>query len=116
VNRASHRKIGLHIPFKIINKLSLPPEPLLDLRMIVDIVQDGKPVAWRGFRVGSIGPEFGERPGIVCTRDPLWLIRPSSVRVHGVSFSMITAFQQIVEALIGFYRLRERLNIPNRSW
>jgi len=59
--------------------------------MVVDIIQDGKPVARRCLGVGSVGPKLGENTSIVAARNDLRLIRLARVRVDFVPSAGIAA-------------------------
>ena len=55
-------KVGLDISLESIQNGSFAANPILELRMIWDAVQDGEPVAGGRFGIGTVGPELGQNP------------------------------------------------------
>ena len=84
--------------------------------MVTDVVQNGEPMAWRGFGIWPIRPEFGQDSGIVSSRHQIGGIRFSRGRVDTVAWAWRAAIGSVVEGCIGFQRGGVRLSVAAGGW
>mmetsp|Transcript_8826 Transcript_8826/g.14554 ORF Transcript_8826/g.14554 Transcript_8826/m.14554 type:complete len:255 (-) Transcript_8826:554-1318(-) len=96
---AAQSKVRFDIVLKNINsRTGLSADPSLRLWDVVnDIIQHNIPVARWSYRIGPIGPKFGQDPGIITSRHFLFRIWVASDWVAVVSASNITTMQSVVE-------------------
>ena len=68
--------------------------------MIIDVIQNGKPVARRRFRVRTIGPKFCQYTGIISPFNDLRGVGLPSNRVDRIAIFLVTSVHVIVKVII----------------
>ena len=91
-------EVGAYIPFKIIHLITLPTPLFDEIRMIVQLVEDGEPVAGWCFRVGSVCPEFGNDTSVIGAFNDIGRIRFARVWVDGVALARCISTLRTVES------------------
>ena len=98
----TQREVGLDIPFQIAQDVALALELLDQIGMVADVVQDGEPVARRGFRVGTVRPKLGQHPREVAPRNHVGRIGLSRGGVDTVPRTWRAPVVRVVKRRIRF--------------
>jgi len=85
VHRPAQGEVRLCVPRERIEKRALAADAPDQFLVVVDRVQDHKPVAGRRLEIGPVGPELGEHARVVAHRHELWLVGPAGGRIDGVA-------------------------------
>ena len=99
VHGSAQGEVELDVPFEIVEHVTLALDLLDSFGLVRDVVGDHEPVARGRFRVGTIGPELGQHPGVVAPRNHLRGVGEARAGVDGMSRPPVAAVLEIVERL-----------------
>ena len=89
MHRAVEREVQLDVPLERVDHLADPADAPLEARRVGDLVGDHVPVAGRRLRLRAVGPELGERPGVVAAQHDVRLVRLAGGRVDVVAVAVV---------------------------
>ena len=85
VHGTAESEIGFYVPFEVAEDGAFAFPTLFEFGVVVHIVDDGEPVSWRRFRIGTVCPEFCQYAAVIRTLHPLLWVRLPGYRVDLVS-------------------------------